>query len=177
LKEEPGAHCDRLTYIIGELSWLVADIEENVLDPERICTHADLIQEALSAWFHTLPAQFTSDLGFPPRGLVICLAMNQYRCAQITVYQILSRWRRSETLVELLQRKEQVSRLVSDMMGSLPFLPHFSVLPLLWPLFTLASIKGEGSDWAREYLHFIWEKTRIGQSLVLLQRLEESPPA
>jgi hypothetical protein len=161
----------------------MADIHESVLDSARICAEADSIQQELLIWFAARPASFTSGLLHTRRHFQICLAMNQYRCARITVDQILSMWHVPNHLHEA---NKEISELISDTVHSINFLVSFrgdyvaqlSILSLMlpWPLFVLATSPAspnETQKWAEAFLHTIGERTGIGQISVILGLLQQ----
>ena len=189
LQQEPEAHSDRLTCILGKLSHLQADMHEKKMPNPMICGQAKSILEELCAWNANRPQSFYDPFGSAsqlslPEGYDIwaCHTMNQYRAARLSVNQILSAHSSSEL-------RQDLEGLGSCICASVPY--HLCTpqvngayslgtynpirgLLLLWPLVATATAttKVELMVGVKHWLRVMGEEMGIGQSLVLLEGLE-----
>lgn len=193
LEQEFEAYGDRLTYILGRLSHLRADMHNKTTDSMKVSRQAWLVLDELRDWHMSLPrASFKPQLRpYPelPQGhgnfyhnpshaynnVWICHIMNQYLCAKIVVLQILS------PFVPGMVRWE-IHQLTSEIRANIPF--HFDIratgashdttthqftirgLLLLWPLVVMGTTEDE-AQWAKDCLRVIGERMGIRQSLAL----------
>ncbi|KAL2866182.1 uncharacterized protein BJX67DRAFT_148796 [Aspergillus lucknowensis] len=184
LQHEPDTYCDRLICIIGRLSHLQTDInEKKVQESAMIKLEALSILVELLEWNETLPpGSFYSDQNHIYHDMWACHAINQYRCARIRVYEILSTNCASDSF------RAEFQKPAFDICSSVRF--HFSKeaiknpefvcfdwyplrgLNILWPLFLAARTESRTRTWVKGCLQIIGERMGIGQSLALLSVLE-----
>ncbi|KAL4861123.1 hypothetical protein BDV12DRAFT_204329 [Aspergillus spectabilis] len=192
LQQEPEAHSDRLTCIIGSLSHLQADIrEKKITNPKEICDQAKSILNGLLVWdtqrqsfYDSLWPPSTSDLTSPEGyDFWACHTMNQDRSARLCINRILSTYSSSAFCLDL----EEFN---SEICASVPFHLRFGAtkgsnsnyshnpirgILLLWPLVTTATTttRVELRDWVKDCLRVIGKQMGVGQSMVLLKTIED----
>ena len=173
LQKKPEAHGDRLTYILGRLSHLQADIHEKKMHGSEICDQAVSILKDLwdwdADWQQSLRLCGTiSELSLPEGyDFFLSHTMNYYRAARLSINQILSAHSSSVLCPDL-------EGLCCDIYATIPYSgSNENVLLLLWPLVMTATTTTNVDLRARvkDSLRAMGEKMGIGQSLVLLESL------
>lgn len=200
LKQSPEAYSDRLAWIMGSILRLQEEIHKGGLtDPTEIHYHAKLMDKALSDWNTSLPPR-TFDYfeewaptEFPqPWGrrlfygekyhiysdLWACHIRNQYYCARIIVYLLISADSNAPDIANSLQA------LGSKICASVAF--QFGVTPasslglikaltqsaihgaaILWPLLLASTTGSKPREWVRSCLEVMDENMNNGRILIL----------
>ena len=200
LKGSPEAYSDRLAWVMCKILRLQEDIHKGILtDPSEIRDLAKLIHTELSHWnTHLPPKAFdyfeeSVPMEFPPpwgrrlfygekyhiyRDGWACQIMNQYYCAQIIVYLLISRVSYVPDIADSLLA------LGSKICASVAF--HFGVTPtedpdliraisnlaihevvILWPLLLAAATGSKPREWVRSCLEVMDGNMNNGRISIL----------